>query len=80
MAALNLNDSFSTANACFKDAADLHADLEEYPAAIQRYDQVANHSLASALTKYSVKDYWLRALLCCLAMQVLSDNTVLWIL
>ena len=59
-----------TANACFKDAADLHAELEEYAAAITRYEQVANHSLASALTKYSVKEYWLRALLCALAMQV----------
>ncbi|TFY72851.1 hypothetical protein EVG20_g137 [Dentipellis fragilis] len=62
-------DAIATANACFKDAADLHADLEEYPAAIARYEQVADHSLGSALTKYSVKEYWLRALLCCLAMQ-----------
>jgi alpha-soluble NSF attachment protein len=59
-----------TANACFKDAADLHAELEEYPAAIARYEQVADHSLGSALTKYSVKEYWLRIVLCCLAMKV----------
>ena len=59
-----------TANACFKDAADLHAELENYPAAIARYDQVANGSLGSNLTKYSVKDYWLRAGLCALAMGV----------
>ncbi|ETW86875.1 hypothetical protein HETIRDRAFT_41610 [Heterobasidion irregulare TC 32-1] len=62
-------DAIATANACFKDAADLHADLEQYPAAIARYEQVADHSLGSALTKYSVKEYWLRALLCSLAMQ-----------
>ncbi|KAH9982673.1 vesicular-fusion protein SEC17 [Lactifluus volemus] len=62
-------DAAATANACFKDAADLHAELEEYQIAISRYDQVANHSLTSALTKYSVKDYWLRALLCALALQ-----------
>ena len=60
----------STANACFKDAADLHAELEEYPTAIALYDQVASHSLNSALTKYSVKDYWLKALLCVLASMV----------
>lgn len=60
----------STANACYKDAADLHAELEEYPQAIQRYDQVADQSLTSALTKYSVKEYWLRACLCALAMKV----------
>ncbi|KAI6047673.1 soluble NSF attachment protein [Pisolithus marmoratus] len=62
-------DATATANACFKDAADLHAELEEYPEAIQRYEQVADQSLTSALTKYSVKEYWLRACLCALAMK-----------
>jgi len=62
-------DATATANACYKDAADLHADLEEYTQAIARYEQVANHSLTSALTKYSVKEYWLRSGLCSLAMQ-----------
>ncbi|KDQ63608.1 hypothetical protein JAAARDRAFT_189165 [Jaapia argillacea MUCL 33604] len=61
-------DATATANSCFKDAADLHADLEEYPAAIARYEQVADHSLTSALTRYSVKEYWLRSSLCALAM------------
>ncbi|KAF8168149.1 vesicular-fusion protein SEC17 [Crassisporium funariophilum] len=60
-------DATATANACYKDAADLHAELEEYPQAIQRYEQVADHSLSSALTKYSVKEYWLRSGLCALA-------------
>jgi hypothetical protein len=64
-----------TANACYKDAADLHAELEEYPQAIARYEEVANHSLGSALTKYSVKEYWLRASLCALAMKVFGLNT-----
>ncbi|KAI6129195.1 soluble NSF attachment protein [Pisolithus croceorrhizus] len=62
-------DATATANACYKDAADLHAELEEYPQAIQRYEQVADQSLTSALTKYSVKEYWLRACLCALAMK-----------
>jgi len=61
-------DANSTANACYKDAADLHGDLQEYPQAIARYEQVADHSLTSALTKYSVKEYWLRAGFCALAM------------
>jgi hypothetical protein len=58
-------------------AADLHADLEEYPQAIARYEQVqksnrqvADYSLTSPLTKYSVKEYWLRAGLCALALGV----------
>lgn len=59
-----------TANAAFKEAADLHAELGHYSHAIARYEQVADHSLTSALTKYSVKEYWLRAGLCALAMQV----------
>jgi hypothetical protein len=59
-----------TANACYKDAADLHAELEDFPQAIARYEQVADHSLTSNLTRYSVKEYWLRASLCALAMGV----------
>jgi len=59
-----------TANACYKDAADLLAELDQFSQAIARYEQVADHSLNSALTKYSVKEYWLRALLCALAMNV----------
>ncbi|KAG8911771.1 vesicular-fusion protein S17 [Tulasnella sp. 417] len=31
------------------------------------YDQVAQYSLGSQLTKYNVKEYWLRAGLCALA-------------
>ena len=73
----SLGSTCRTANACFKDAADLHAELENYPAAIARYDQVANGSLASNLTKYSVKDYWLRAGLCALAMGVCSQHLAL---
>ncbi|TFK98740.1 vesicular-fusion protein SEC17 [Pterulicium gracile] len=65
-------DATATANACFKDAADLHADLEEYAIAIERYEQVADHSLTSNLTKYSVKDYWLKAGLCALALDVVT--------
>jgi len=60
-------DAHATANACYKDAADLYAQLEAYPQAINLYDKVAEHSLGSALTKYSVKEYWLRASLCALA-------------
>jgi len=74
---LLLNPPRRTANACFKDAADLHAELENYTAAIARYDQVANGSLGSNLTKYSVKDYWLRSGLCALAMGVSSQCLVL---
>ncbi|KZS95995.1 vesicular-fusion protein SEC17 [Sistotremastrum niveocremeum HHB9708] len=62
-------DAQATANSCFKDAADLHADLDQFPQAIARYEQVADASLSSALTRYSVKEYWLRSGLCALAMR-----------
>jgi hypothetical protein len=44
--------------------------LDEYPEAIKLYEKVAKHSLASPLTKYSVKEYWFRSGLCALAMGV----------
>ncbi|KAG8943773.1 vesicular-fusion protein S17 [Tulasnella sp. 424] len=37
--------------------------------AIKLYDEVAQYSLGSQLTKYNVKEYWLRAGLCALAAQ-----------
>ena len=58
------------ANGCFKDAADLHAQIDQFAQAIARYEQVADQSLQSNLTKFSVKEYWLRSGLCALANQV----------
>ncbi|KAG1888344.1 vesicular-fusion protein SEC17 [Suillus subluteus] len=60
---------YRTASACRKDAADLCAEVEDYRGAIQLYEMVANYALKSNLTKYSVKDYWLRSGLCALAMR-----------
>lgn len=59
-----------TANSCYKEAADLAATLEEYPRAIKHYENVASNSLGSPLTKYSVKEYYLKAGLCWLATGV----------
>lgn len=61
---------FRMANGCFKDAADLHAQVDQFAQAIARYEQVADQSLQSNLTKYSVKEYWLRSGLCALANTV----------
>lgn len=57
-----------TANQCYQQAAELSADIGEFPVAVELYKTVADWSLTSPLTKYSVKEYWLRAVLCCLAM------------
>ncbi|KAI5121263.1 hypothetical protein M0805_002308 [Coniferiporia weirii] len=60
-------DANAVANGCFKDAADLHAQIDQFGPAIALYEQVAERSLQSSLTKYSVKEYWLRSGLCALA-------------
>jgi len=60
-------DAQATANGCYKDAADLRADLDNFNEAIALYEKVADHSLTSPLTRYSVKEYWLKASLCGLA-------------
>lgn len=64
------NPSPSTANQCYQAAAEHSADLGDFGRAIELYEQVGDWSLASPLTKYSVKEYWLRACLCAMAMGV----------
>jgi len=57
-------DATATANACFRDVADLAAQLDQFDKAIERFEEVASASLQSPLTKYSVKEYYLKAGLC----------------
>ncbi|SPO19803.1 probable SEC17 - transport vesicle fusion protein [Ustilago trichophora] len=58
----------ATASGCYREAAQLATDLSRYPQAIERWEQVASMSLESNLTRYSVKDYYLNAGLCYLAI------------
>jgi len=51
----------STANTILKEAADLSGSLGDYKRAIDTYCSVADWSLTSPLTKYSVKEIWLKA-------------------
>ncbi|KAH8120172.1 vesicular-fusion protein SEC17 [Phellopilus nigrolimitatus] len=60
-------DANAVANMCFKKAADLYAQIDEFGPAIARYEEVAERSMQSPLTKYSVKEYWLHSGLCALA-------------
>ncbi|KAG6336075.1 hypothetical protein ID866_3022 [Astraeus odoratus] len=62
-------DAVAPALKCYKDSADIHILLEDYPKALERYEHVAEHSLSSALTKDNVKEYWLMGCLCALAMK-----------
>lgn len=58
----------ATASACNREAARLAVELKQYPRAIQLWEAVAAASLNSNLTKYSVKEYYLNAGLCYLAI------------
>lgn len=57
------------ANKAFLKVADLAALNEDYGKAIEKYEQVAKASLNNNLTKWSLKDYFLKAGLCHLAEQ-----------
>ncbi|KAL7424481.1 vesicular-fusion protein S17 [Cryptotrichosporon argae] len=60
-------DANATANQCYQQAAELSAVIGDLQKSIELYCTVADWSLTSALTKYSVKEYWLRAALCAIA-------------
>jgi len=65
---LSLTNSYRTATTCRRDAADLYAELGNYTAAIERYKKVAESYMDSPLTRFNVKEIWLRQGLCALAM------------
>jgi len=48
------------------------AQLEDYEKAISIYEQVAASSLESSLLKYSAKEYFFRAALCHLSVDLLN--------
>lgn len=64
----------ATASGCFRESAQLATDLARFPQAIERWEQVASMSLESNLTRFSVKDYYLNAGLCYLAIPVSLDH------
>lgn len=65
-------ESNSSANKCLLKVAQYAAQLENYEKAIQIYEQVASSSLESSLLKYSAKEYFFRAALCHLCVDVLN--------
>ncbi|BGO93341.1 hypothetical protein NBRC10512_000076 [Rhodotorula toruloides] len=60
-------DATASANACYKEAAEIAATLGQYPRAIEHFEKVAQQSLGSALTRYGVKEHYLKAGMCWLA-------------
>ncbi|KAK7870841.1 hypothetical protein R5R35_014425 [Gryllus longicercus] len=70
-------ESNSSANKCLLKVAQYAAQLENYEKAIQIYEQVASSSLESSLLKYSAKEYFFRAALCHLCVDVLNAQHAL---
>ncbi|PWN94252.1 TPR-like protein [Acaromyces ingoldii] len=58
----------ATASGCFREAATVATEVGDYKRALERWEQVAQMSLESNLTRYSVKDYYLNAGLCYMAI------------
>ncbi|KAJ6634847.1 Alpha-soluble NSF attachment protein [Pseudolycoriella hygida] len=70
-------ESTSSANKCMLKVAQYAAQLEEYDKAIQIYEQVATSCLDSSLLKYSAKEYFFRASLCHLSVDLLNAQHAL---
>ncbi|XP_055598318.1 alpha-soluble NSF attachment protein, partial [Uranotaenia lowii] len=70
-------ESTSSANKCMIKVATYAAQLEDYDKAIQIYEQVAGSCLDSSLLKYSAKEYFFRAALCHLSVDLLNAQHAL---
>lgn len=70
-------ESTSSANKCMLKVAQYAAQLEDYEKAISIYESVAGSCLDSSLLKYSAKDYFFRAALCHLSIDLLNAQHAL---
>jgi alpha-soluble NSF attachment protein len=57
-------------NKCLLKVAHFAAQLEEYDVAIDSFERVATDSMDNQLTKWSIKEYFLKAGLCSLCIGV----------
>ena len=57
-------------NKCLLKVAHFAAQLEEYNVAIDRFEYVATDSMDNQLTKWSIKEYFLKAGLCSMCIGV----------
>uniref|UniRef100_A0A914V3L6 Alpha-soluble NSF attachment protein n=2 Tax=Plectus sambesii TaxID=2011161 RepID=A0A914V3L6_9BILA len=70
-------ESKSSANKCLLKVAQYAAQLEQYKKAIDIYEEVGTSAADSSLLKYSAKDYFFRALLCHLCVDLLNAQHAL---
>uniref|UniRef100_A0A674MTP7 N-ethylmaleimide-sensitive factor attachment protein, alpha b n=1 Tax=Takifugu rubripes TaxID=31033 RepID=A0A674MTP7_TAKRU len=65
-------ESISSANKCLLKVATYAAQLEQYPKAIEIFEQVGTYAMDSTLLKYSAKDYFFKAALCHFCVDMLN--------
>lgn len=65
-------ESTSSANKCLLKVATFSAQMEEYGKAIEIYEQVAGDAIESSLLKYSAKEYFFKAALCQMCIDVVE--------
>lgn len=64
--------TYSLANKNFLKVAELAASIKDYYKAIEYFERVGKSSIDNHLTKWSVKDYFMKAAMCHLATTVSS--------
>lgn len=62
--------TYSLANKNFLKVAELAASIKDYYKAIEYFERVGKSSIDNHLTKWSVKDYFMKAAMCHLATTV----------
>ncbi|XP_060779979.1 N-ethylmaleimide-sensitive factor attachment protein, alpha b [Neoarius graeffei] len=70
-------ESTSAANKCLLKVAAYSAQLEQYPKAIEIYEQVGTQAMDSTLLKYSAKEYFFKACLCHFCVDMLNAKLAL---
>ena len=65
-------ESKTSANKCYLKVAEYAASLEQYDKAIKIFEDVGAAAADSSLLKYSAKDYFFKALLCHLCVDLLN--------
>ncbi|XP_041345272.1 alpha-soluble NSF attachment protein-like, partial [Pyrgilauda ruficollis] len=69
-------ESTSSANKCLLKVAAYAAQLEQFPRAIDIYEQVGAVAMDSPLLKYSAKEHFFRAALCHFCVDMLNAKVI----
>uniref|UniRef100_A0A674C0Y5 Beta-soluble NSF attachment protein-like n=1 Tax=Salmo trutta TaxID=8032 RepID=A0A674C0Y5_SALTR len=73
-------ESNSSANKCLLKVGHYSAQLEQYPKAIEIYEQVATNTMDNPLLKYNAKEYFFKASLCHFIVDELNAKVLLSLL